>query len=168
MKVKFDKYWDQPNKILLVASLLDPRYKLALLKYCCTEAYGEDVADEKVADVRMWFREYYEYYECMVQSSADRSNINSSPEVGGSVNMLQTLTGKRKLDLGFALFKKRHRPNRSRRSEVDVYLEDPLATLREAESFDVLRWWKKKCRAITCTSQDGSGLSGYSTIICGF
>jgi hypothetical protein len=24
MKTKFDKYWDQPNKVLLVASLLDP------------------------------------------------------------------------------------------------------------------------------------------------
>lgn len=33
MKTKFDKYWDEPNKDLLVASLLDPRYKLTFLKY---------------------------------------------------------------------------------------------------------------------------------------
>lgn len=66
MKAKFDKYWDQPNKVLLVASLLDPRYKLVLLKYCFTEAYGENVAEQRIADVRMWFKKYYEYYERMV------------------------------------------------------------------------------------------------------
>jgi hypothetical protein len=79
----------------------------------------------------------------MAQSSSQRSNINSSPEVGGSANMLPALTGKRKLELGFALFKQHHRPNRSRRSEVDIYLEDALVPLREGESFDVLKWWKR-------------------------
>ncbi|CAM0947760.1 unnamed protein product [Alopecurus aequalis] len=143
MKAKFDKYWDKPNKVLLVASLLDPRYKLVLLKYCCTEAYEEDVAEQRVADVRNCFKEYYEHYERMVQSSSHRMNINSSPEVGGSASMLPTLTGKRKLELGFALFKQQHRPNRSGRSEVDIYLEDPLVPLREGESFDVLKWWKR-------------------------
>jgi hypothetical protein len=143
MKDKFDKYWDQPNKVLLVASLLDPRYKIALLKFCCTEAYSEEVAEDRVADVRMWFKAYYDHYGRMAQSSSQRSNINSSPEVGGSANMLPVLTGKRKLELGFALFKQQHRPNRSRRSEADIYLEDALVPLREGESFDVLKWWKR-------------------------
>jgi hypothetical protein len=143
MKTKFDKYWDQPNKVLLVASLLDPRYKLVLLTFCCTEAYGEEVAEERVAIVRMWFKEYYEYYERMVQRSSHRTNISLSPEVGGSANMLPKLSGKRKLELGFALFKQQHRPNRSRRSEVDMYLEDALVPLREGEIFDVLKWWKR-------------------------
>lgn len=143
MKAKFDKYWDQPNKVLLVASLLNPRYKIALLKFCWTEAYGEEVAEQRVTDVRKWFKEYYEYYECMVQSSSQGSNINSSHEVGGSANMPSTLTGKRKLELGFALFKQQYRPNHSRRSEVDIYLEDSLVPLSEGETVDVLKWWKR-------------------------
>jgi hypothetical protein len=140
---KFDKYWDQPNKVLLVASLLNPQYKIALLKFCWTEAYGEEVAEQRVADVRKWFKEYYEYYECIVQSSSQGSNINSSHEVGGSANMPSTLTGKRKLELGFALFKQQYRPNHSRRSEVDIYLEDSLVPLSEGETVDVLTWWKR-------------------------
>ena len=47
MNSKFDKYWDEPNKILLVASLLDPRYKLTFLKYRLMRVYGEEVADRK-------------------------------------------------------------------------------------------------------------------------
>jgi hypothetical protein len=93
--------------------LLDPRYKLVLLNFCCTEAYGEEVAEHRVAIVRMWFKEYYEYYERMVQRSSHRTNINLSPEVGGSANMLPKLSGNRKLELGFALFKQQHCPNRS-------------------------------------------------------
>lgn len=143
MKAKLDKYWDQPNKVLLVASLLDPRYKLVLLKYCFTEAYRENVAEQRIADVRMWFKKYYEYYERMVQNSSSRTSINSSPEVGGSASMLPMLIGKRKLELGFALFKQQHRPRRSRRSEVDIYLEDPLVPLREGEDFDMLKWWER-------------------------
>jgi hypothetical protein len=101
------------------------------------------VAEQRVAIVRMWFKEYYEYYEHMVQRSSHRTNISLSPEVGGSANMLPKLSGKCKLELEFALFKQQHCPNPSRRSEVDMYLEDALVPLREGESFDVLKWWKR-------------------------
>jgi hypothetical protein len=47
MKLKFDKYWDQPNKVLLIASLLDPRYKVHFMKYYLTKAYGGEVASNK-------------------------------------------------------------------------------------------------------------------------
>jgi hypothetical protein len=46
MKDKFNIYLDQPNKVLLVASLLHPRLKIVLLKFCCTEAYAEEMAEE--------------------------------------------------------------------------------------------------------------------------
>jgi len=142
MKTKFDKYWDEPNKVLLVASLLDPRYKLTFLKYCLMKVYGEEGADIKANYALIWFKEYYSHYESMLQRSS-QSNISSSPEVGGSASMLSSLSGKRKLGLEFALFKQKSRPHRSRRSEVDTYLEDSLVPLREGEEFDVLRWWKR-------------------------
>ena len=59
MKSKFDKYWDEPNKILLVASLLDPRYKLTFSKYCLMRVYGEEVeevADRKANYDLIWFK----------------------------------------------------------------------------------------------------------------
>lgn len=143
MKTKFDKYWDEPNKILLIASLLDPRYKLSFMKYCLTKAYGAQVAAMKTEDAMVWFKAYYAHYEGMVQISS-QNNVSSSPEVSGSTSMVSQLSGKRKLGLGFALFKQQSRPHHSRRSEIDTYLEDPLVPVREGEYFEVLKWWKTK------------------------
>ena len=106
------------------------------------KVYGEEGADIKANYALIWFKEYYSHYESMLQRSS-QSNISSSPEVGGSASMLSSLSGKRKLGLEFALFKQKSRPHRSRRSEVDTYLEDSLVPLREGEEFDVLRWWKR-------------------------
>lgn len=142
MKSKFDKYWDEPNKILLVASLLDPRYKVVFLKYCLMKVYGEEVADSKANAALIWFKAYYSHYESMPQRSY-QSNISSSPEVGGLASPLSFLSGKRKLGLEFALFRHQRRPQCSRRPEVDTYLDDPLVPSREGEEFDVIGWWKR-------------------------
>ncbi|KAL6912187.1 hypothetical protein ACP4OV_000992 [Aristida adscensionis] len=142
MKLKFDKYWDEPNNILLIASLLDPRYKLVLLKLCFMKAYGTQLGGKKADDALGWFKEYYAHYDDMLQSSS-QNHISSSPEVGGSASMLPLLFGKGKLYLEFALFKQETRSHRSRRSKLDTYLEDPLAPIRENDDFDVLKWWKR-------------------------
>jgi hypothetical protein len=142
MKSKFDKYWNEPNKILLVSSMLDPRYKLSLLKYCLLKMYGEEVADIKENDALTWFKAYYYHYESLLQRSS-QSNVSSSPEVGCSSSTSSSLSGKRKLGLEFALFRQQNRPHRPRRSEVHTYLGDSLVPSREGEEFDVLRWWKR-------------------------
>lgn len=78
MKSKFDKYWAQPNKILLIASLLDPRYKIPFIKYYLTKSYGQKVASKKTDDAMVWFKAYYAHYDSMLQSSS-QSNVSSSP-----------------------------------------------------------------------------------------
>ena len=51
MKSKFDKYWEKGDKInhlLYMTVVLDPRKKLRFLKFCFSEIYGNEVADEMV------------------------------------------------------------------------------------------------------------------------
>jgi len=102
----------------------------------------EEVADSKANAALTWFKAYYSHYESMLQRSS-QSTASSSPEVGGSASTLSLLSGKRKLGLEFAMFRHQRRPHRSRRSEVDTYLDDPLVHSREGEEFDVLKWWKR-------------------------
>jgi hypothetical protein len=39
--VKFDKYWLECSPILACAAVLDPRYKLNLIRYCFNKVYGK-------------------------------------------------------------------------------------------------------------------------------
>jgi hypothetical protein len=75
----------------------------------------------------------------MLQSSS-QSNVSSSPEVIGPTSMLSRSSGRRKLVMEFVLYKQQSRPYRSRRCEIDTYLEDSLVSEREGEDFDILKW----------------------------
>ena len=65
MESKFDKYWgrggDNMNHLLYVAVVLDPRKKLRFLKFCFSEIYGNEVADEMVELVRGSLVKLYDY-----------------------------------------------------------------------------------------------------------
>ena len=74
MKLKFDKYWDEPNKVLLIASLLDPRYKVHFMKYYLTKTYGGEVASNETNDAMIWFKAYYTHYDSMLQSSSQSNH----------------------------------------------------------------------------------------------
>jgi hypothetical protein len=72
------------------------------------------------------------------------------------------------LELGFALFKKQHRPNRSRRLEADIYLEDALVPLREGEYLDMLKWWKRNAENYPVLAKMARDFLAIPFIICGF
>ncbi|KAK9157244.1 hypothetical protein Scep_003818 [Stephania cephalantha] len=66
MKVKFDKYWgdiSKVNMILLVAVVLDPRYKLKFLKYCYGTLYPNEQVVEMIRKVREALDHLYMEYE---------------------------------------------------------------------------------------------------------
>ena len=64
MKSKFDKYWEKGDKInhlLYMVVVLNPRKKLRFLKFCFSEIYGNEVADEMVELVRGSLVKLYDY-----------------------------------------------------------------------------------------------------------
>ena len=84
MESKFDKYWgkeDKINHLLYVAVVLDPRKKLRFLKFCFSEIYGNEVADEMVELARGSLVKLYDYYFCVdspnvqVPSGSERTHM---------------------------------------------------------------------------------------------
>lgn len=63
MQKKFIKYWDECNKILSIASVLDPRSKLAYIEYTYAKVFGDEVSRNKVSELRCLFHEIYDQYE---------------------------------------------------------------------------------------------------------
>ncbi|KAL2512849.1 zinc finger BED domain-containing protein RICESLEEPER 2-like [Abeliophyllum distichum] len=81
---KFDKYWGQMenvNQLLLIATILDPRYKLSYVEYCFVDIYkDEQVASSMSKKVKVNLMSIYEWYlECEgVSGSSDVTNEATS------------------------------------------------------------------------------------------
>ncbi|KAL2466083.1 zinc finger BED domain-containing protein RICESLEEPER 2-like [Abeliophyllum distichum] len=84
MKKKFDKYWGQMenvNQFLLIATVLDPRYKLSYVEYCFVDIYkDEQVASSMTKMVKANLMSIYKWYlECEgVFGSSDVTNEATS------------------------------------------------------------------------------------------
>jgi hypothetical protein len=52
MKEKFDKYWSDVHGLLAVAAVLDPRFKLQMLRAFFTSVFGVDQATVEEERVR--------------------------------------------------------------------------------------------------------------------
>ncbi|XP_022883487.1 zinc finger BED domain-containing protein RICESLEEPER 3-like [Olea europaea var. sylvestris] len=65
MKVKFEKYWgtvEKMNKLLLLAIVLDPRYKFKCVAYCASILYDDNKVDVLKSEViKMLYALYNEY-----------------------------------------------------------------------------------------------------------
>ncbi|XP_078156069.1 zinc finger BED domain-containing protein RICESLEEPER 2-like [Carex rostrata] len=136
MLPKFNKYWENPNLILILACVFDPRVKLEDIEFFLGDAYGDETDEYKkrLEDVRSSLRKCYDDYASMC--NVDRATSGGSPQVESSS------LGKRKFDMKLSEFKFQKRHMRPRRSELDNYLEEAVVECDE-ENFDILQWWKR-------------------------
>ncbi|KAK2648832.1 hypothetical protein Ddye_016321 [Dipteronia dyeriana] len=81
MKSKFDKYWgkiEDVNKLLIIALVLDPRYKLDYVKFCFGDLFDENKVNEMTYDIKELLIKLYEFYNGV-------DNISSSDPVSRSI-----------------------------------------------------------------------------------
>ena len=52
MKAKFNKYWADVHGLMAVATMLDPRFKLHMLKALFTSIYGLEGTENTVVEVK--------------------------------------------------------------------------------------------------------------------
>lgn len=75
IKVKFDKYWAECSPILACAAVLDPRYKLNLVRYCFRKVYGEADSAQHIDRVAALLHRLLAEYEKSYCSSLDGTNV---------------------------------------------------------------------------------------------
>ncbi|KAI5327097.1 hypothetical protein L3X38_026493 [Prunus dulcis] len=86
MKMKFEKYWgdlDKVNQLLMVAFVLDPRYKLGNLGFVLKRRFEKSQdATKKKNEVKKLLMKLYEEYvipsPSTTQSSSPYSDISST------------------------------------------------------------------------------------------
>ncbi|KAF2304059.1 hypothetical protein GH714_026722 [Hevea brasiliensis] len=74
MKVKFDKYWGDPdkmNKIVYIAVVVDPRYKLEFMEFALSTVYGKEKGMELAKKIKLTVYELFDEYKKTYQAEHD-------------------------------------------------------------------------------------------------
>lgn len=141
MQKKFNKYWSECNKMLLIASILDPRMKLIFLECCFKEVYDEEESSLKIGEIYETLATFYTIYANGRNSQFSKISAEniSTKDDGTSCDAIDSR--KRKLvDIKFSEYK-RQLVVRPKSSELDKYLEEYVMDIKDMH-FDILDWWK--------------------------
>ncbi|XP_070029270.1 zinc finger BED domain-containing protein RICESLEEPER 2-like [Nicotiana sylvestris] len=142
---KFKKYWGEPekmNKMIFIASVLDPRNKFEYVEGVLGELFGEEKGKKINAEVYTYmnslFGEYLKKYStgsCPQSPSNSTSYNNTSNTSSGSVITASLIRTKLHL-------KKQKEDNGSTgaKSELDKHISEEQEPFNE--EFDILSWWK--------------------------
>lgn len=140
MKAKYDKYWgsiDKINKLLIIAVVLDPRYKLEYVAFNYSFMFG-DLAKDITTTVKDVFIRLYEIY-----SDENPIVTRMNDNVGKSGGVVENRNGPMILSDRVAAFSQMRKQKDvvEIRNEVDRYLLDPLED-PENSDLNVLHWWR--------------------------
>lgn len=140
MLEKFEKYWGIASKLLEFATILNPRYKLKSIEYYYGLLYGEFEAELKVEDIKKKFGELFDQYQSQSTQSSSCTTASRNFEMeASSTEASSCLYATR---VGLARFIQQSNSSQHRRSELEVYLEDPSHPETEDDRFNIIDWWK--------------------------
>ncbi|KAH9803374.1 BED-type domain-containing protein [Citrus sinensis] len=164
MMEKFDKYWESTgkiNKMLIIASILDPRAKMDFAKHIFEIIFGNDslMVEQMTKAVKDLLNEFYDAYSAFSASSTPSMYGESglSGSYGGTSSSQRFTTEANLVDVAggeyddafqvsrpfLGYVRKVSVQNESRRvvSEVEMYLKDPVEDPSNLK-LNVLLWWR--------------------------
>ncbi|WOG95631.1 hypothetical protein DCAR_0414957 [Daucus carota subsp. sativus] len=153
MKEKYDKYWgdvNKMNKLIYVAVVVDPRYKLEFLDFALVEEFGNEIGWKLANDTKMVMKELFDEYKttCQPKNTQDNNQGKSSNKSSStSTSRTQSALGERfmtqKLESGEIESK----------CELDMYLKESVYVTKSDDEFDILKWWKVNSSRFPILSQ---------------
>ena len=58
---KLDKYWEEKNNVMVIATILDPKFKMRYIQFYFNWLYGSSRSEQEVVDIKK--KELYKKYE---------------------------------------------------------------------------------------------------------
>ena len=140
MQMKYNKYWGnltEVNRLLFVAAVLDPQYKVIYLDFWFKKSLGMELGAEMTSVVRGTLDQLFTEYSNVDGSSSSRSVSASQGQlemIGSSSALVDD-----PLYLEFTQFKAQQNLLDSK-SEVERYLMEDIEP--KDPNFDILNWWR--------------------------
>ncbi|KAL2905817.1 putative AC transposase [Bienertia sinuspersici] len=127
MMENFEKYWSDYSLLLSIAVMLDPRYKLALVRNNWSHLYVDAKVDARITKVKDAFIELYKFCDSAATSTSSNSvSSRVSPQFSMSA-MWET-------------FESNNASGSDALTVVDAYLNAPLVP--RSPDFDILKYWQ--------------------------
>ena len=150
MKIKFAKYWEDAskiNKLLFIAVVLDPRFKLKYVEFCLFEIYDMKKASELFVSIETALNRLFKFYEDQNPSRSDDFFVELDDMNDGMVDddyENSNFNAKKFLQ------QIKEQEQVEHKSELFRYLNDNHLTA--VEPFDVLGYWKLNENKYPCLS----------------
>lgn len=133
---KFNAYWNVIHKLMGVAAVLDPRYKMTFLDFYSPKVYPYDY-DEQISSIK------HLCYDLMEEYHIKKNNVNDLNKqectLDGSITPRENFIS---FDDEYQSFLKKRKTTKvtSFRTELDLYLDEDVIV--DNGQFDILLWWK--------------------------
>ncbi|XP_074347010.1 zinc finger BED domain-containing protein RICESLEEPER 2-like [Apium graveolens] len=145
MKEKYDKYWGdvhKMNKLIYVAIVVDPRYKLEFIEFALCEEYGKYVGWKLASDTSLMIRELFEEYKNICQTKSTQVNQEfQSSSISSSINLSTSSRTQSTLGAGF-MRQKMESGEVKFKCELDVCHRESVYVTKDNDEFDILKWRK--------------------------
>lgn len=152
MRTKFDKYWgklDKINCLLLIANVLDPRYKLKYIEMHFILDYGKKPAEDMVEKLKNEMTRLYAWYENQDLSKNHHTQTAESSSRGSYLGK-GNLDEREKMMSQFRMYLEEENDMVSK-SELEKYWMEGCEN--DNKEFDVLQWWKANSERFKILSQ---------------
>ncbi|XP_028768435.1 zinc finger BED domain-containing protein RICESLEEPER 2-like [Neltuma alba] len=163
MKMKYDKYWgaaDNLNPLLIIAVILDPRYKLAYINHVFEQLFIDpELCMSMKNKAKNTLYRLFEEYSAMIGPETSRSGGSSTCTSSGGANTSSANDGKKDPGRRWLASQKEKSSSVDTQSELDRYLSANLSEdiPTDDDDFDILTWWKvnsTKYRVLSMIARD--------------
>ncbi|KAJ3685698.1 hypothetical protein LUZ61_014862 [Rhynchospora tenuis] len=121
---KFNKYWGEVEVLMAIACILDPLFKLVGVEYAFHELYPANEVEERVNGVTSKLRALYEKYVMEpVASKNVASTLNTVPAAAPAPSKPSERSRRMEELIAFI---RASNANKKTKSDLEVYLEDPI------------------------------------------
>ena len=135
---KFEKYYSVVHGFMAMAAVLDPRFKMKLIKYYFDLLYG-DSAKKEIENVLSFGYDMLNDYQPRCKSK-ENSQVPVQASVGSSSRPVVAHSKLGKRLANFDAFVYQSGGTTHIKLELDYYLEEFV--ISRSEDFDILFWWK--------------------------
>ncbi|RZC03446.1 Zinc finger BED domain-containing protein RICESLEEPER 2 [Glycine soja] len=143
MKTKFDKYWSDYINVFSFGCILDPRFKIKLLKYCYSKLGLDPISCQ--AKLKVVEHKLYTLYNEYVQMYSEQTTSNVGLSQGSSQETMATTSTISIAQVDamdeFIQFEDEDM-SQVGKSQLDTYLEEANIPNKYHPNLDVLQYWK--------------------------